>query len=299
MISARGKAFVSVRPMFSARRGFSLVEMMIASFSAMIIFTVGFMIISGTIRAKNESSARIRATENARLFFQLLERDLAGAFPLQAGVPPVVEGIFLKEQLFSEYDITVGKNMSTGNNITVGTNVSTGNPIKIDNNNSLQFYTRIDGRGVTDGYSFVRYYINNKQQLCRQVIPFGDPNEIPTFEPIEDVLNLTDFAMFDRVRSMYVTFHKWDEYEKDYFPKLSSRDTLPKTPATPAGALSVQVSAATHIKVQLFLFDTLGTVRVDDGGEVRIVDQDVEKTDVDLSIRVMQKTLAIPSGFTN
>jgi hypothetical protein len=284
MSSARKKACVSAQPMLSVRRGFSLVEMMIATTSAMIIFMVGFMIVSGTIRAKNESSARIRATENARLFFQLLERDLAGAFPLQAGVPPVVEGIFLKEQLYDVYPITVG------------TNISTGNPIKIDNNNSLQFYTRIDGRGVTDGYSFVRYYINNHQQLCRQVIPFGDPNEIPTFEPIEDVLDSNEFAMFDRVRSMYVTFHKWNEFEKDYYPKLSSRETLP-TPITVFPF--VPISAATHIKVQLFLFDSLGTIQINDSGDVRIVDQDVEKTDVDISIRVMQKTLAIPSGFTN
>jgi hypothetical protein len=284
MSSGGRKVIVSARPVQSGRGGFSLVEMMIASLIAMVIFVIGFVIITGTIRTKNESSARIRATENARMFFQLLERDLAGAFPLQAGVPPAVEGIYLKDQLYDEYDITVG------------TNVSTGNPIKIDNNNSLQFYTRIDGRGVTDGYSFVRYYINNQQQLCRQVIPFGDPDEIPTFEPIEDVLPLNDFAMFDRVRSMYVTFHKWDEVDKDYFPKLSSRDTLPRTDSK--GVLQ-PVSAATHFKVQLFLFDTLGTIQINDSGDVRIVDQDVEKTDVDISIRVMQKTLAIPSGFTN
>jgi type II secretory pathway pseudopilin PulG len=286
MSSGRRKLSGGLSALRVRRRGFSLVEMLIASFIAIIIFTVGFVIITGTIQAKNESSARIRATENARLFFQMLERDLAAAYPMKFGVAPnPVTGIYTKEEMFEEYDITVGQN------------VSTGTAIKIDNNNSLQFYTRIDGRGVTDEYAFVRYYINNAQQLCREVIHSNDLDTEPAWLPIAQMLDKCDFAMFDRVRSMYVSFHKWDDIDKDYFPKLSSRDTLPKK--MPVTNNLIPISAATHIRVQLYLFDTLGTIQVNEGGQTVIVDQDVEKSADNLTIRVMQKLLPIPSGFTN
>lgn len=254
--------------MRSGARGFTIVEMMIAAFIAMIIFSAGFVVINGTIRARNEAAARIRATEHARLFFQMLERDLAGAYPAFANVT--------KESLLeSGYDIAVGQNVSTGTAITI-------------ESDAIQFYTRIDGRGLRDEYAFVRYYINNRQQLCREVIPSADPTTEPAIEPIADVLDLQEFAMFDRVRSLYVSFHEWVEKDKDYFPQLSSRATL-------TGA---EVARATHIRVQLFSFDTTGTIQVDDGGGVKIVDQDVERTEVDFANRVMQKVLPIPGSFT-
>ena len=43
-------------------RGFSILELAIASFIAMIIFTVGFIVITGTLRTRSESTARIRAS---------------------------------------------------------------------------------------------------------------------------------------------------------------------------------------------------------------------------------------------
>src|SRR2546423_443922 len=62
-------------------RGFTILEIVIASSIALFVFAVGYLAISTTVRTSDEQTKRIRDTENARLFFNMLERDLATAFP--------------------------------------------------------------------------------------------------------------------------------------------------------------------------------------------------------------------------
>ena len=70
------------------RRGFTLIELLIAAAIALLIFAVGFSILLGATKARSEVQSRLSTTESARLFFQLLERDLTAALPSPSSWTP-------------------------------------------------------------------------------------------------------------------------------------------------------------------------------------------------------------------
>ncbi len=61
--------------------GFTLIELLIAMSIAVLIFTIGFTILQGTRVAQREAKSRILATEQARLFFEMVSRDVAMSYP--------------------------------------------------------------------------------------------------------------------------------------------------------------------------------------------------------------------------
>jgi type II secretory pathway pseudopilin PulG len=66
----------------SRARGFTVLELLIAAFIAMFIFGTGLTILTGANRVRAETQSRLKAGDSARMFFELLERDLAAANPL-------------------------------------------------------------------------------------------------------------------------------------------------------------------------------------------------------------------------
>jgi len=60
--------------------GFTVIELMIAAFIALIIFGIGLMLITGATNAHNQVRTRIRTNDKARMFFEQFERDLSGAY---------------------------------------------------------------------------------------------------------------------------------------------------------------------------------------------------------------------------
>jgi len=60
--------------------GFTVVELMVAGVIALVIFGIGLMLITGATNAHNDTKARIRTNDKARMFFEQFERDLSGAY---------------------------------------------------------------------------------------------------------------------------------------------------------------------------------------------------------------------------
>jgi prepilin-type N-terminal cleavage/methylation domain-containing protein len=258
-------------------RGFTLVEILIAVFIAAIIFTIGFTIIAGTIRARNDAAVRIRSTENARLFFQMLERDLASAYPYNAGPHPIVA----ITDMFQTYKVKIGQYSSAKGSSDINIDVE-----------AIQFYTRSDQREVTDERVFVRYYINNHQQLCREVQHFIDPNDpvqltvLPLTDPA--LLDSQDTALFERARGLSLSFHTWKADTKEYIPDLST--------------INLTAASASHLKVRLSMYDAAGSLKVADNGEVYLSSTDTKEdtridSSRDMGNRVIYKVLLIPSSF--
>jgi prepilin-type N-terminal cleavage/methylation domain-containing protein len=212
--------------------GFTLIEMIIAVFIALIIFMVGFSSISTTMAVRKDSEARIGATEDSRMFFQLLERDLAGAYPMSflnlnnpAGGPP-------QDSLTQKIN---------------------GKTVAISPSFRLEFYTRVDHRGVADQLVFVRYYVNNNAHLCREVVDSIDPasigsadtrhhyplltTQIPPFTPATDLKDDTD-AVFDQTNSLIINPLQWNADQKVY--------------------TACAWGQATHFQVELMMYDLKG-----------------------------------------
>src|ERR1700759_574682 len=61
--------------------GFTLIEIMVALSIASIIFSVGYYAVSTTMQSSARTTQRVHDSENSRLFFQMLEHDLATATP--------------------------------------------------------------------------------------------------------------------------------------------------------------------------------------------------------------------------
>ena len=200
--------------MTTRARGFTLIEMMISIFIALIIFTIGFTAISSTIQARRESEARIRATENARVFFDLLQRDLANAYP-RGGTGVIVELPDMVQELANQ-PMTVNKK-----NITV-------------TNDRIEFFTHADHRGLTDQYVFVRYFVNSLGHLCRQTnqSDTADTAYIP-FDQNND-----GSALFDQAFAILVSPAQWQDATK----------TMAVTPAPPCS------TTTTHLQVTLYMF---------------------------------------------
>jgi len=216
-----------------AAPGFSIVELMVATLIAMVVFGLGFTIINKITQARTQTAARVRASENARLFFQLLEKDLAAANPgphnmvkdrtLVPGYPCAApQATVLEEDL--------------------------GGGVYAD---ILQFYTRADAATVTDEYVFVRYFVNRANNtICRHVIAVPNSDESIAPELTENPLPYTNdaaivqFALFDEVKSFYVVHRIWNETNKALTP-TGLQDYQEADPAT--------IQNATHLRVMLVM----------------------------------------------
>lgn len=199
----------------NGNRGFTLIEMMIAIFIGLIIFTIGFTAISSTMSVRKESEAKIRATANAQLLFNLMRKDLEGAYPINSAA---VNLSTLSTE--SSYIVTyLGKPVSS---IT----------------DRMELFITPDLRGKTDQYTFVRYFVNSYGHLCRQVVSGSDPVAIiPPFDKDDD-----SAALFDGAFAMHVNWSQFDDSAKSFTPPL------PNFAPPPIAA------NATHLKVDLFLF---------------------------------------------
>ena len=180
-----------------APQGFTLIELMVALFIALIIFTIGFMTISGAITARREAEARIRAAENARVFFQMLEKDLAGAYPLPGSDITT---------LVSETPVSMTVNGKPVYIIVNGKQV----PAPPVTNDRIEMLTRIDHRDVTDQYVFIRYFVNSLGHLCREVNPNPTAaGAVTPFDPTDDT-----FALFDQTYALLVSPAQWTDATK-------------------------------------------------------------------------------------
>ena len=199
-------------------RAFTIVELLIVTFLALIIFAVGFTAINTTVQARSESVGRVRAAESARQFFQLLQHDLATAYP---------EGnVSTKTQLVVPHTLT--------NDPVSGQALAS----PISTNYDLNFFSRIDTRNVTDQFVAVSYFVNNFGELCRKVqYPPPGSNSI-TFQHDDN------YAMFENVYSVTVNYEQWDPTQMKFImPALPVPDGV--TPQT----------TATHLHVTLMMYD--------------------------------------------
>ena len=252
------------------RGGFSLVEMLVAALIAIMIFVVGFIMITGTVRARGESLSRVRATENARLFFQMLEKDLSagypGAFGMKKGVAPVP-----------------------------GTNPATlvlneAAPIASD---LIQFYTHNDlsvedpANSNPNRMVFVRYYINQVEHtLCREVrednasAPTGSIQMEMVYPP-NTISTPDSHALFDDARQILIDFQYWDNATKTMIPVQWSGSDFRDGGGTPRNP--------THVMIRLVLFDPYA--------EARLRNDPTAVSNPNLKYRAFTKTFPIPPGF--
>jgi prepilin-type N-terminal cleavage/methylation domain-containing protein len=256
-------------------RGFSLVEIMVATGIAAVIFMMGFMMITGTIRARGESMSRVRATESARLFFQLLEKDLStgygGPFGMLKGfqTPPAV----------------------TPATLTMSESV----PIASD---MIQFYTRNDlsvesndpEKESPDRNVFVRYYVNQTEHtLCRTVLEDSTYSNALETVPFTTSGTPDLHALFSETRQMLIDYQYWDSAEKKMVPLTWNAgisafiDSL-ANPLTP-----------THIQIRLILFDPFAEERYKN--DLLLATGGAPTPDPNSIYRVFTKTFKIPSGF--
>ena len=172
-----------------ASRGFTIVELLVAMFIALIIFGIGFTILNGAVLARSDAQSRIQANDSARLFFEMLERDAADAYP-GPWTPP-----------FTLADL-----------------VQSGPPAVI-NGDSLTLTTT--GESATAGVQKImslRYYILAATgQLYRQT-QMDDPTAPRPFAsaPPQD----NNFALFPNARSLTVDYFRWNESTKTMDPAL-------------------------------------------------------------------------------
>jgi type II secretory pathway pseudopilin PulG len=200
-----------------APAGFTILELIIAASIALFVFGIGYLAIATTVRASNESAARIRDAENARLFFNLLERDLASAFP-----GPGNNVVKAREVLTGPYTHAPSPMVMTEP-------VNTAYP----SSDLLQFYCRSEQPVTRDECVLARYYVNKKDHsLCRQAAIY-DPNAQPLLDPPDyvDPTTLTNsvdsnLALFDGVRTLAITYQHWDPTLKQYV-----RETAGSIPA--------------------------------------------------------------------
>jgi Tfp pilus assembly protein PilW len=190
-------------------RGFTLLELTIAAGIATFVFTVGYYAVSTIIAANREATSRVRDTENARLFYNLLERDLATAY---TGPANDVDGYQGPASPYSSNPAPIVVNEDAK---------GLAPPSDI-----IQFFCRSDDPKLSNGSLFVRYYVNSTDHtLCRTSVPYEDPASLPPAGQgllvTETPTTLTsspasDWAMFDNVRSLKVLFKQWDAAYKRY-----------------------------------------------------------------------------------
>ena len=268
--------------------GFTVIELLIGAFIALFIFMVGFMTINGTIRASGEATALVRATENARLFFQTLERDLSAAWPGPGPLPLIM----VKSVLPVPVDASGNATYSPPQQLPIILELQ--QPDGTILTDALQFYTRADTHPQPDQADdpspperrvFVRYYVNpNEHTLCREVIAreviingiINPINPLPE-DDVPDALKTTPhpvdkYAVCDNVRTVRFLLRRWDDTQKQFDQPLTN--TTPS--ATP--------STCTHVLVLLQMQDEYAEQRPFSNNAV-------------LPVRTFVKVLPLPKTF--
>lgn len=205
------------------RPGFTVIEVLVASVIALIIFAIGFNSISTAQKIQSQSVKSLRLAENARLFFTMVERDLASAYPA--------------------WSVTRKQDMVVIDSPTAKSDV-------------LQFFARTDSiEAAPDAIYVIRYYAAEKDsdnkiinQLRRNIkgeylLP---ASPVPgSIIPASADLDNYAAALFDEVHSVRFLFRKWDPNTKSFTPSLDDPIDLDPT----------EVSNATHLLVRLFMKD--------------------------------------------
>jgi prepilin-type N-terminal cleavage/methylation domain-containing protein len=209
-------------------RGFTLIELMVAIFISTIVFLVGFAMIASAQRAQLSSSYNLRTAENARLFFDMLERDLAGAYPADYSLSG--------ELNLSRVDFLINHPSASGSDA-----------------DTLCFFTKLDHTFSADAVTYVRYYViknakfPERSVLCRDVLPGYLHSGETTLNAPTGVTpsSAASSALFDSVYSVQFVYRQWIDSEKRFDPALT--DTPDMAPGTQQNA--------THILVRLMFVD--------------------------------------------
>ncbi|MBE7464008.1 MAG: prepilin-type N-terminal cleavage/methylation domain-containing protein [Planctomycetes bacterium] len=168
--------------------GFTLVEMLIAVAIAVLILALVFTILNGASAAQASTRNRIQAAESARVFFETLERDLAGAAP-RTGAASKGELIeTLAPLAVSEWDAGF-----TGQ--------------------GLHFFTARDANAPGAEFFAVRYYVcrrdtSTDKRLFRRVNMNGDLPALNFAVGSDDLLN--DAVLLTGVRRLNALLVRWD-----------------------------------------------------------------------------------------
>lgn len=257
--------------------GFTLIEILVASGIASIIFAVGYYAIATTIATTRASTQRIRDTENARLFFMMFERDLSSASP--------GPGNMLKNRETLTPLAIYAHNATTNPSPIVVTESTTGISALSD---IVQFYCRPDIPGVRDEMVFVRYYVNrdsNAHTLCRNAVVY-DPNLAVPILPDEASSPLTltnapdnNSALFDNVYKLTVVFQRWNVATKQYIKESETN------PPTQCDSLLVTV-----VFTNTFAQSALDKPNVDKSS-------DTYQSSLNNTYRSFSKVLSIPASF--
>jgi type II secretory pathway component PulJ len=184
--------FLSAPPCLRGERrpgGFTLIELLVSAAIAMVIFAIGFVILNGATQARSETQARIQATDYARMFFNMLERDLAGAYPGPWTDP------------YSKADLVYTPAGASGNAIEMTTTSEHPNP----------------GQEIVS----VRYYVlGATKRLYREVSTTQPSASAPIGDPLSPTALSTsnDFALLPNVETLTAQFYKWDEALKGWAP---------------------------------------------------------------------------------
>jgi prepilin-type N-terminal cleavage/methylation domain-containing protein len=198
-----------------ATHGFTLIELLVVSAIAMVIFLVGFQMINGTVALSARGTARIRATENARVFFQMFERDIASACPGLHGMVKTRTTALSPASPYPSANVPMGVLERDADN---------------KDHDILQFYTKTDSPKAPDEYLFARYYVCRhpdtlENTLCRQTVSYiptdpvapelQDPRELTDISsgPEADAA-VTEFGLFDHADEMFVDYMLWDPVNK-------------------------------------------------------------------------------------
>lgn len=191
----------------ASRHGFTILELIIASSIAMVVFGVGYLAISTTVSASNESAARIQETENVRLFFNMLERDLASAFAGPGNIQKVRQQVPTYNPNPPPMVMT-----ETINSVSPQSDI-------------MQFYCRTENPSAgADDFGFVRYYLNRADNsLCRQFTLDSAGNNFAgnlpdSFDPtlFTNASNNSTYALFDSVFKLTVTYQHWNPVTRQY-----------------------------------------------------------------------------------
>lgn len=216
-------------------RGFTMIEFLISVFISAFVFLIGLSTITMTQRAQNTATVNLRIAENARMFFDTLERDLAGAYP--AGYPSM--------RLDKPASIRL-----------VDTPLV---PLDINKSDALQFFSKTDHARTPDAVVLLRYYVarndandlkkikQDRTPVCREVLNgylIANGNDFNPPDAI-DPASGNSFALFDGVKKLKISYRRWVRESKQFEPALSS--TLDGDPAT-----------ATHLLVRLYMIDPDG-----------------------------------------
>jgi prepilin-type N-terminal cleavage/methylation domain-containing protein len=189
-------------------RGFTLVELLVSLFIALFLLSVTFQLLTGALKARKQTSARIQAFDSARTFFTRTffsgyERELAGAYPLAWADPNAPDSI--ENLAVTEPPVGTVLQMTTSSEVVA------------------------PGGGYTQAVTVfsVRYFVRN-DLLCRETsnnAPWSGHNH--PFPDAPSAATLANVALFPNAEKLDVAFARWDEPNKRF-----DFTTAPHTDAT-------------------------------------------------------------------